>query len=139
MIGTIGQLHPALQQAKDLADTYVLEVELETLAKLAGERFTYRQLPRFPAITRDMALVVDRAVAVGDLIATAQATAGDWLESIQVFDIYTGDRIDSSKKSVAISLVYRTPERTLTDEEVSELHVRVVAALEASYGAELRK
>ncbi|MED4609933.1 MULTISPECIES: phenylalanine--tRNA ligase subunit beta [Paenibacillus] len=139
VIGTIGQLHPALQQAKDLADTYVLEVELETLAKLAGERFTYRQLPRFPAITRDMALVVDRAVAVGDLIATAQATAGDWLESIQVFDIYTGDRIDSSKKSVAISLVYRTPERTLTDEEVSELHVRVVAALEASYGAELRK
>lgn len=139
VIGTIGQLHPALQQAKDLADTYVLEVEMETLAKLAGERFTYRQLPRFPAITRDMALVVDRAVAVGDLIATAQATAGDWLESIQVFDIYTGDRIDSSKKSVAISLVYRTPERTLTDEEVSELHVRVVAALEASYGAELRK
>lgn len=139
VIGTIGQLHPALQQAKDLADTYVLEVELETLAKLAGERFTYRQLPRFPAITRDMALVVDRAIAVGDLIATAQATAGDWLESIQVFDIYTGDRIDSSKKSVAISLVYRTPERTLTDEEVSELHVRVVAALEASYGAELRK
>ncbi|SDC00020.1 phenylalanyl-tRNA synthetase beta subunit [Paenibacillus sp. UNCCL117] len=139
VIGTIGQLHPALQQARDLADTYVLEVEMEALTKLVAERFAYSPLPRFPASSRDMALVVDRGVAVGDLIATAQETAGQLLESIQVFDIYTGERVGADKKSVAIALVYRTADRTLTDEEVSELHGRVVSALEASYGAELRK
>ncbi|PUA35558.1 phenylalanine--tRNA ligase subunit beta [Paenibacillus elgii] len=138
-IGTIGQLHPALQQQKDLADTYVLEVELDTLAQLASESFAYRPLPRFPAIGRDMALVVDRSVPVGDLLAKARETAGSLLESIQVFDIYTGERLGADKKSVAISLVYRTLERTLTDEEVSELHGRVVAALEEGFGAELRK
>ncbi|WP_281885208.1 phenylalanine--tRNA ligase subunit beta [Paenibacillus sp. YYML68] len=139
VIGTIGQLHPALQQAKDLADTYVLEVELDLLDELTGERFAYRQLPRFPAMTRDMALVVDRSAAVGELLEKARETAGELLESIQVFDIYTGDRVGADKKSVAISLVYRTLERTLTDEEVSELHGRVVAVLEETFGAELRK
>ncbi|WP_159882741.1 phenylalanine--tRNA ligase subunit beta [Paenibacillus puerhi] len=139
VIGTIGQLHPALQQSKDLDDTYVLEVEMDALTKLAAARFTYSPLPRFPAISRDMALVVDRGIAVGDLIAKAQETAGELLESIQVFDIYTGERVGEAKKSVAIALVYRTADRTLTDEEVSELHGRVVAALEATYGAELRK
>lgn len=139
VIGTLGQLHPALQQQKDLADTYVLEVELDAFAELAGERFTYEPLPRFPAITRDMALVVDRSVAVGDLLEKAKETAGSLLESIQVFDIYTGERLGADKKSVAISLVYRTLERTLTDEEVSELHGRVVAELESSFAAVLRK
>lgn len=139
IIGTLGQLHPALQQQKDLADTYVLEVEMDALSELAGERFTYDPLPRYPAITRDMALVVDRSVAVGDLLDKAKETAGSLLESIQVFDIYTGERLGSDKKSVAISLVYRTSERTLTDDEVSELHGRVVAELESTFAAVLRK
>lgn len=139
VLGVIGQLHPALQQQKDLADTFVLEVELDLLAQLSDEKLTYSPLPRYPAISRDMALVVDRSIAVGDLLAKAKETAGSLLESIQVFDIYTGERLGADKKSVAISLVYRTPERTLTDEEVSELHGRVVASLESGFGAELRK
>lgn len=139
VLGVIGQLHPALQQQKDLDDTFVFEIELDALVRLADEQLTYTPLPRFPAIGRDMALVVDRGVPVGDLLAQAKTTAGAWLESIQVFDIYTGERLGADKKSVAISLVYRTPERTLTDEEVSELHGRVVASLADAYGAELRK
>ncbi|CAG7633500.1 phenylalanine--tRNA ligase subunit beta [Paenibacillus allorhizosphaerae] len=139
VIGTIGQLHPELQQKKDLSDTYVLEVEFDALSALAKESFTYQPLPRYPAISRDMALVAGIDVAVGDLTAKAKETAGPLLESIQVFDIYTGERLGADKKSVAISLVYRTPERTLTDEEVSELHARVVADLETTFGAELRK
>ncbi|MDQ1910232.1 phenylalanine--tRNA ligase subunit beta [Paenibacillus sp. GD4] len=139
VIGVIGQLHPALQQKKDLADTYVFELELDVLAELADEKLTYTPLPRYPAIGRDMAVVVDKSVAVGELIGKAREVAGSLLESIQVFDIYTGERLGADKKSVAISFVYRTLERTLTDEEVSELHAKVVAALEDGFGAELRK
>ncbi|TDG00417.1 phenylalanine--tRNA ligase subunit beta [Paenibacillus piri] len=138
-LGTLGQLHPELQQKKDLADTYVLEVEFNALAAYADEHITYRPLPRYPSIGRDMAVVVNKEVQVGDLTAKASETAGDLLESIQVFDIYTGDRLGADKKSVALALVYRTPDRTLTDEEVSELHAKVVATLEQSFGAELRK
>ncbi|PZE20396.1 phenylalanine--tRNA ligase subunit beta [Paenibacillus xerothermodurans] len=139
VVGTLGQLHPELQKHKDLADTYVLEVELTPLAAAADERITYQPLPRFPSIARDIAVVVGREVQAADLTEAARKVAGDLLESIQVFDVYTGDRVGPHKKSVALSLVYRTPERTLTDEEVSDLHSKVVSTLEQSFGAELRK
>jgi phenylalanyl-tRNA synthetase beta chain len=139
VIGTIGQLHPELQQKKDLADTYVLEVELSVLASYADLQISYQPLPRYPSIGRDTAVVVNRDVQVGDLTAKVKEVAGGLLESIQVFDIYTGDRLGADKKSVALALVYRTAERTLTDEEVSELHAKVVSALETTFGAELRK
>ncbi|MCU6792132.1 phenylalanine--tRNA ligase subunit beta [Paenibacillus sp. WQ 127069] len=139
VIGTLGQLHPALQQQRDLADTYVLEVDFQALAAYADEQITYSPLPRFPAIGRDLSVVVNRDLQVGELTAKVKEVAGALLESIQVFDIYTGDRLGADKKSVALALVYRTLERTLTDEEVSELHAQVLTALEQSYGAELRK
>ncbi|WP_409344742.1 phenylalanine--tRNA ligase subunit beta [Paenibacillus sp. MBLB4367] len=138
-IGTLGQLHPELQQAKDLDDTYVCELELDTLSGFVSFDIAYRTLPRFPASTRDIAVVVDRGVAVGSLEAAVREVAGSLLESIQVFDIYTGERLGADKKSVALALVYRHPERTLNDEEVADLHGRAVAALEQSFGAELRK
>lgn len=139
VIGRIGQLHPALQQAKDLDDTYVLEVELEQLLERTDFRIEYKPLPRNPAIGRDMAIVVDSGVPVGDIRQSVEATAGALLESIDVFDIYTGERLGQGKKSVAFALLYRHPERTLTDEEVGELHGKVVAVLEQTFGAELRK
>jgi phenylalanyl-tRNA synthetase beta chain len=139
IIGTMGQLHPALQQQKDLADTYLLEVDFNAISYYADEQITYSPLPRYPSIGRDLAVVVNRDVQVGELTAAAKEVAGALLESIQVFDIYMGDRLGADKKSVALALVYRTAERTLTDEEVSELHARVLGALEQSFGAELRK
>jgi phenylalanyl-tRNA synthetase beta chain len=139
VIGTLGQLHPALQQKKDLADTYVFEIEFAALSTYADDNITYNPLPRYPSIGRDLAVVVGREVEVGKLTDKVKEVAGSLLESIQVFDIYTGDRLGADKKSVALALVYRTAERTLTDEEVSELHAGVVAALEQSFGAELRK
>jgi phenylalanyl-tRNA synthetase beta chain len=138
-LGRIGQLHPALQQQADLDDTYVFELELPRLVELADDRLEVQPLPRYPAISRDMALVVDRGAAVGAMAALARRTAGPLLESISVFDVYTGERIAAGKKSVAFSLVYRHPERTLQDEEVAALHADVVKALEESFGAELRK
>ncbi|WP_127583528.1 phenylalanine--tRNA ligase subunit beta [Paenibacillus koleovorans] len=138
-VGRLGQLHPALQQAKDLDDTYVLEIELQPLFDYADFKIEYAQLPKYPAIGRDIAVVVDRGVAVGDLLASAKQTAGALLESIEVFDIFTGERLGADKKSVAIALVYRHADRTLTDEEVTELHGSVVRVLEETFRAELRK
>ncbi|MBO7744681.1 phenylalanine--tRNA ligase subunit beta [Paenibacillus sp. MWE-103] len=138
-IGYLGQLHPSVQLEQDLADTYVLEIELAPLYDHANFEIVYKALPRYPAMERDIAVVLDRGVEAGKLTQAAAETAGELLESIRIFDIYTGEKLGEDKKSVALSLVYRHGERTLTDEEVTELHGKVVTKLEQSFGAELRK
>lgn len=139
LLGYVGQLHPELQRTADLQDTYVVELELAPLYEYASSDVEYKALPRYPAITRDIAVVVDASVQAGDLLAAIRQAAGELLESVQVFDVYTGERLGADKKSIAISLVYRHKERTLTDEEVSSLHETVVSTLEESFKAELRK
>jgi phenylalanyl-tRNA synthetase beta chain len=139
VIGRIGQLHPTVQQQRDLDDTYVLEVELSPILEAAGDAIVYKLLPRYPSIGRDLAVVVNASVPVGLMEQTITEVAGDLLESIQVFDIYTGERLGANRKSVAIAFVYRHAERTLLDEEVTELHAKVVQTLEQQYEAELRK
>lgn len=139
VLGRIGQLHPDIQREKDLDDTYLVEIELDQLCALADFTIEYRQLPRYPAVSRDIAIVVADDVPVGNLQETVKQTAGELLESVYVFDIFTGERLGAGRKSVALSLVYRNQERTLTDEEVTEAHGKVVAALEQTFAAELRK
>ena len=139
VIGLIGQLHPELQRVSDLADTFVVELDLAPLYEHASEDIAYQALPRYPAITRDIAVIVGKEVAAGQLIACIKATAGELLEDVKVFDVFTGERLGADKKSVAISLIYRHAERTLTDEEVTTLHEQVVNTLEQSFEAELRK
>jgi phenylalanyl-tRNA synthetase beta chain len=138
-IGFVGQLHPQLQRDWGLPDIFAAEIELASVYALADSRIAYRPLPRFPAVERDLAVVVDRGVSGGELEAAIRAAAGEWLESVRLFDVYTGDRLGEGKKSVAFALVYRHPERTLTDEEAADAQARVLAALEQSFGAELRK
>lgn len=138
-IGFIGQLHPEVQHAKDVVDTYVAEFLVQPLIDAADFDIEYRSLPRYPAVDRDIAVVLDRGTEVGQVVALAKETAGELLESVNVFDVYTGDHVAADKKSVAISLVYRHPEHTFTDEEITELHGKVVTAIETSFNAELRK
>ncbi|MEO3943827.1 phenylalanine--tRNA ligase subunit beta [Gorillibacterium sp. CAU 1737] len=137
-LGRIGQLHPSAQG--DLpSDVYLFELELDTLIQHAGPTIQYKTLPRYPAVSRDIAVVVDQAVSVGALLETARAAAGSLLESSDVFDIYTGERLGENRKSVALSFVYRHPERTLTEEDVTLAHGKVLEALEQTFAAELRK
>jgi len=138
-IGYVGQLHPDLQREYDLPDTYAAEIELASLYDHADRDIVYRTLPRYPAAERDLAVVVDAAVPGAALIDAIRRAGGDGLESVSIFDVYTGDRLGAGKKSVALALVYRHAERTLTDEEVAEAHARVLTELEQSFGAELRK
>ncbi|MEC0225842.1 phenylalanine--tRNA ligase subunit beta [Paenibacillus alba] len=139
VIGRMGQLHPTVQQQRDLDDTYVLEMDFSPILEAAGDAIVYKLLPRYPSIGRDIAVVVKANVPVGLMEQSIKEVAGELLESIQVFDIYTGERLGADRKSVAIALVYRHAERTLLDEEVTELHAKVVQTLEQQYEAELRK
>lgn len=139
MIGTIGQLHPELQRKLDLEDTYVAEILLQPLYESARANLQYSELQRYPGMERDIAVVVDSEVPAGHLLASIRENGGTLLQNVQVFDVYTGGKMESGKKSVAISLLYRHTEHTLTDEEVGEVHDKVVSALQQTFGAELRK
>ncbi len=138
-IGYMGQLHPEVQKAKDLEDTYILEIELEPLYAAVSADITYQGLPRYPAISRDIAVVIQEDVPAGKLLSSIKEAGGELLASVDVFDIYRDERIGNDKKSVALSLIYRHLDRTLTDEEVTEQHAKVVDLLEKTFAAELRK
>ena len=135
----MGQIHPDLQRQFDLEDTYVAEILLQPLYNAAQNRLQYKEIPRFPGMERDIAVVVDSTVPAGHLIATIRENGGSLLQSVQVFDVYTGGKLESGKKSIAISLLYRHADHTLTDEEIGEVHDKVLSSLHQTFGAELRK
>ncbi|WP_027417755.1 phenylalanine--tRNA ligase subunit beta [Aneurinibacillus terranovensis] len=137
--GYIGQVHPIMQQKYEVEESYVFQLSVESLLELATIHPGMVSLPRYPAISRDIAVLVDREVTAGKLQETVEQSAGHLLESVRIFDVYVDDRLGVNKKSVALACTYRDPEKTLTDEEVQEVHERVVGALAAQCGAELRK
>lgn len=139
VVGWLGQIHPELQNAKDLDETYVLEFKLQPLVELADPQISYQPMPKYPAISRDLALVIKDDVEVGQALELIRESAGELLEDCRVFDIYRGENIAQGSKSVAFNLVFRDSEKTLTDDEVSAQHEKVVARLQQELNAELRR
>jgi phenylalanyl-tRNA synthetase beta chain len=137
-IGFVGQVHPIMQKELDLKDTYVFELSLKAVLEAATAALRYEGIPRFPSITRDIALVVDKETVSGVLKDIIQTAGGKLLKEVNVFDLYEGDRMEEGKKSIAYSLKYMDPERTLTDEEVTKVHTQVLEALRNQAGAVLR-
>jgi phenylalanyl-tRNA synthetase beta chain len=138
-VGVLGQLHPKLAAKHDLEEPVIFQLDLEKLLAKATEDVVYSPIPRYPAVTRDLAVVVDQEVPVGEMEEGIRRVAGELLESVTLFDVFAGERIGEGKKSVAYSLVYRAKDRTLTDEEVSEVHSKVVRYLEEVFEARLRQ
>lgn len=137
-IGFIGQVHPTVQKELDLKDTYVFELSLKAVLEAETPALQYEAIPRFPSITRDIALVVNRETVSGTLKEIIVTAGAPLLKEAVVFDLYEGDKMEAGKKSIAFSLKYVDPERTLTDEEVTKIHNRVLEALEEKAGAVLR-
>ncbi|WP_216828880.1 phenylalanine--tRNA ligase subunit beta [Alkalihalobacterium elongatum] len=137
-VGFIGQIHPTLQKDLDLNETYVFQMDLEQLLTYEQEDVVYEPIPRFPSISRDIALVVDETVQAGKVQQVIVTAGGQLLKNVQLFDLYQGEHLEAGKKSLAFSLTYFDPERTLTDEEVSQVHQKVLDHLKTEIGAELR-
>lgn len=137
-IGVVGQLHPALAKEVDLKEAYMFELKLDVLLQAAREELSYTAIPRFPSISRDIALVVDRAVKAAELEGIIKEAGGSLLTNVHVFDVYEGERMEEGKKSVAFALTYVNPDKTLTDEEVTAVHEKVLTALKEKANADLR-
>lgn len=136
-IGFIGELHPTLAAENSLKCTYVFELNYEAMMKVSVGYINYEVIPRFPGVTRDIALEVNHDVAASELIATIHDNGEDILIDTLVFDVYEGGHLEEGKKSIAIRLSYLDTENTLTDERVTAVHDKILAALE-NKGATIR-
>jgi phenylalanyl-tRNA synthetase beta chain len=139
-LGMMGELHPDVMELYDFEQKiYCLELNFGLLSKQAKLSRYYSPLPRYPAIDRDIALILDENVKAADVENIIRIEAKKLLKNVNLFDVYRGKQIPDGKKSVAFSLTYRSDDRTLTDEEVTPVHNRVLEQLKKQLGAELRK
>ncbi|MCM3587596.1 phenylalanine--tRNA ligase subunit beta [Mesobacillus maritimus] len=138
VIGFVGQVHPTVQKDLDLKETYVFELNLKAVLEAGTEPLQYQAIPRYPSITRDIALVVDKNKTAAELQNIIVEVGGKLLKDVYVFDLYEGERMEEGKKSIAFSLKYFDPEKTLTDEDIAKTHEKVLKAVEEQAGATLR-
>ena len=138
-IGILGQIHPAVAANYGVdAEMYCAELSFDALHSLRGGIPVYKPLPRFPAVTRDIAVVCGAEIPVGDMVDHIMAEGGQYLKGCRIFDVYTGHHIAEGKKSVAFSLTMRADDQTLTDDHAEETVKKVLAALERKFGASIR-
>ncbi|NQU43542.1 phenylalanine--tRNA ligase subunit beta, partial [bacterium] len=129
-VGWVGELGPKARARLDLRGRPVLaEIDVLSLGKCFDPSRRFQEIPRYPAIERDLALVVDQDVPAGRIAATIRSVAGNLLESLDLFDHYTGEQVGSNKKSLAYHAIYRDPQRTLQDEEVDRLQKKILKEL----------
>jgi phenylalanyl-tRNA synthetase beta chain len=132
--GWLAQLDPRLLEGEWSA----FELDLHELFAQVPERVLYDDVITFPGVKEDLAFAVDEAVPAGALIAAAREAAGPELREMRAFDVYRGEQVGVGRKSVAFSVVFQSPERTLSDEDAAVLRGKIVEALRERFGAELR-
>src|SRR5690606_29148199 len=134
LVGWLGALHPQLVNELDLqGPVFVFELSLEEVAE--GRLPQFSELSRFPEVRRDIAVLVDKSVAAGDLLADIREQAGEALKNLRLFDVYEGKGIDPLSKSLAIGLTLQHSSRTLTDDEVNAVMDKVLSSLEQGFNA----
>ena len=132
-IGIIGRVHPSV--LKD--DVYVAEISMNALMQNI-KPLKYKEAPKYPKIEKDLAFVVDKSIPSSDIMNILKKVGGRILSDISIFDVYTGENIAESEKSIAYKLTFQLLERTLTDEEVSEVFEHMIQEVENKIGAKLR-
>ncbi|HWQ94873.1 MAG TPA: phenylalanine--tRNA ligase subunit beta [Gammaproteobacteria bacterium] len=136
-VGWVGALHPGLIHKLNLdGKVYVFELALELIKQRNVPKFS--ELSKYPAIRRDLAIVVDEAVSAEQVCACVKNAVPDYAQQVQLFDVYRGKGIDSGRKSLALGLTLQAPSRTLTDQEVDEIMKNILASLNNKLGGTLR-
>jgi len=139
VLGIMGEAHPDVNETFELKKKiYLFELDFQKLADRMAERRVFRPLVRYPAITRDVALIVEERTVVADLLRTLWEANKGLIAEIKLFDLYRGNQIPLGKKSLAFRLKYQREDRTLTDQEVNEFHQKMVDLLVQRHGATLR-
>ncbi len=143
-VGIFGELHPLVRQNYDWPVTYArtpilaADLNLDTLLAMIPPLYETVPPPAFPPVLEDLAFIVDEAIPAGQVEALIRQTGGRVVSEVRLFDVYRGDQVGAGKKSLAYSLTYQVPDKTLTDKDVAGIRTRIVRRLEQELGASLR-
>ena len=138
-VGYVGQIHPLVAKNYDIdGEVYCAEINFTALLNLQLPEATYTPLPKYPSVTRDLAVVCDEAITVAEVENVITSAAGKLLRNIRLFDIYRGTGVPEGKKSMAFSLELRADDRTLTDTDSEQVVSKILDALKAKIGVILR-
>lgn len=139
IVGTIGELHPKTTENFEVdTSVYILDLDFDLLLDASNTTIKFESIPKYPAIERDIALLVKKEVSHQSIVEVIENYGGKHLKSVTLFDIYEGEQIDSGYKSMAYNLVFRSKERTLKEKEVTKKYNKVIKKLESELSAELR-
>jgi phenylalanyl-tRNA synthetase beta chain len=137
--GVIGELHPRVAQRLDLpARVAIFELDVASLARNAPRRTTYRDIPRYPPIRRDLAFILDASTPAADVRSALEQAGGELVGSVLLFDVFEGPPLSAGQRSLAFSIDFRAADRTLTDEEADRAVAAMVERLSRDFGATLR-
>ena len=127
----MGQVHPAVAEKFEInIPVYFLELDVKAFYDLSTGDIEFKSLPKYPGVSRDLCLICDEDVPVLSLQKTIKKISGNLLESIEIFDVYTGDQIPEGKKSVAFRIFLRSYEKTLTDDQVCGIINKIIKTFE---------
>lgn len=139
VIVVVGELHPEAAENFGIKQkVYLFEMDVETLMKYTAKNFHFESLPKYPAIARDLAMLVDEDVAAADIERVIAKHGGKHFTGVTLFDVYTGKQVAAGKKSLAFNLTFQSKDRTLKDEEADAAFQQILAAVEQQFHAELR-
>ena len=138
-IGLMGEIHPDVRGNYEIDErTYLAEIDIHKILENKTEEKTYKEIAKYPSVTRDISIVVDEDILVGDIIEEVEAMSIDNLEKIEMFDIYRGKNIENGKKSLAYTMVFRSSDKTLLEEEVNGKYDKILERLKKLFNAKLR-
>lgn len=139
IIGYVGEVHPEVSASLDVKERlYIAELDIELIEKLKNTQYKFEEIGKYPPMERDIAVLVDEEVTCSQILNCVNSAGGAMLKKSQIFDIYRSEAIGKGKKSVAINMIFRLADRTLTDEEVTAKVERILNKLTAQLGASLR-
>ncbi|MGK4178933.1 phenylalanine--tRNA ligase subunit beta [Lapidilactobacillus dextrinicus] len=138
VLGFVGELHPTFQHELDLPETYVMQLDLDVILNQELPMLVSQAAPKYPAIERDLALIVDQKVTNAAVVEAIKLAAGKYLTNVQIFDVFTGENIGVHKQSLAYRLHFQNPDATLTDDQVTNAMTKVATKLQDDFAAQIR-
>lgn len=138
-IGYLGQVHPGVLERYGITKkVFIMELNLNAVAELIPGTVTFEPLPKFPAVQRDLSLVLPKQIRADQIIARIKDIGGELVERVELFDVYQGEQVGPGMRSMAFSITYRSKEKTMNDQEVNELQAKLLQILNSEFGVAIR-
>src|SRR5699024_253108 len=137
-IGFLGQVHPFVAKQLDLKETYVFDIDMEYIFEVIDPVWAYEPVAKYPAVSRDVAFVVSKEVISGDIQQTIEETGGTLVKNVEIFDVYSGENLAETEKSLAYAIEFQDKNKTLTDEEVDTAMDSIMNKIAETYKAHVR-